>query len=129
MPTLVDTSVWIDLFADRPTAEVSRLKGLVGYEELLIGDLILAELLQGVRSDQEATLIDTAFSAYPVVSLVGEVNARRSAANYRALRRQGITIRKTIDCLIATWCISNHVPLLHNDRDFRPFTRQGLVEA
>ena len=129
MPTLVDTSVWIDFFAARPTPEVSRLKGLVGHEELLIGDLILTELLQGVRSDQEAVLIETAFSAYRVVPLVGQQVARRSALNYRLLRRRGITVRKTIDCLIATWCIEHHVPLLHNDRDFRPFAQLGLTEA
>ena len=129
MSTLVDTSVWIDFFAARPTPEVSRLKGLVGYEELLIGDLILAELLQGVHSDQEAALIENAFSAYQVVPLVGQEAARRSALNYRVLRRRGITVRKTIDCLIATWCIDHRVPLLHNDRDFRPFGELGLTEA
>ena len=129
MPTLVDTSVWIDFFAARPTQEVARLKRLVGYEELLIGDLILTELLQGVRTDQEANLIESAFRTYPVVALVGEKAARRSAFNYRALRHQGVTVRKTIDCLIATWCIDNRVPLLHNDRDFRPFVQLGLAEA
>jgi predicted nucleic acid-binding protein len=129
VPTLVDTSVWIDFFVARPTQEVTRLKGLIGHEELLIGDLILTELLQGVRTDQETVLIESAFRAYPVVALVGEQAARKSAFNYRALRQPGITARKTIDCLIATWCIENRVPLLHNDGGFRPFVRLGLLEA
>lgn len=129
MTTLVDTSVWVDLFRGTQTPPVRRLKGLVGREPLLIGDLILAEILQGIRSDRELDRVEAALGAYPVVSLVGERNARRSARLYRQLRTQGITVRKTIDCLIATWCIESRVALLHDDRDFRPFVRLGLVEA
>ena len=129
MPTLVDTSVWVDLFRAASTPAVARLKALVGREPLVIGDLILAEILQGLRSDAEVRRVESAFGAYPVVPLVGEAIARRSAAHYRALRRQGVTVRKTIDCLIATWCIENRVPLLHDDRDFHPFTALGLVEV
>jgi predicted nucleic acid-binding protein len=101
---------------------------MVGIEELLLGDLILAEMLQGIR-DHELARVEAAFSAYRVVSLVGEAIARQSAANYRQLRQQGITVRKTADCLIATWCIRHSVPLLHADRDFSSFVSLGLVEA
>lgn len=129
MSILVDTSVWIDFLHGQATPQVARLKALVGHEELIIGDLILAELLQGIRDDRDVVRVEAAFSAYRVVPLVGEQIARQSAMYYRQLRRQGITVRKTIDCLIATWCIQNHVPLLHADRDFQHFARLGLIEA
>jgi predicted nucleic acid-binding protein len=129
MAILVDTSVWIDFFNGRPTVQVTQLKKIVGIEELLIGDLILAEILQGIANDKELKRVEAAFASFRVVPLVGEQIARQSASHYRFLRKQGITIRKTIDCLIAAWCIENHVPLLHADRDFHPFTRLGLVEA
>ncbi|MFQ5595409.1 MAG: PIN domain nuclease, partial [Anaerolineae bacterium] len=121
MPVLVDTSVWIDFFRGRATRQVARLKELVGHEELIIGDLILAELLQGVRDEKDVARVEAAFAAYQVAPLVGEAIARQSALYYRQLRRRGITVRKTMDCLIATWCMQHHVPLLHADRDFSPF--------
>ncbi|MBP7962724.1 MAG: PIN domain nuclease [Caldilineaceae bacterium] len=129
MAVLVDTSVWIDLFRGQESDPVLRLRTLLADGvELVIGDLILTELLQGVRHESELRKVETAFAAYRVEPLVGEALARRSAYNYRLLRTQGITIRKTIDCLIATWCIENRVPLLHNDRDFLPFERLGLQQ-
>jgi predicted nucleic acid-binding protein len=128
MPILVDTSVWIDFFRGNRTPQVKRLKECLGREEIVLGDLILAELLQGVRDD-EAERIEQAFAAFRVVPLAGESIARRSAAVYRALRGRGITVRKTIDCLIATWCIETHTPLLFSDRDFLPFVDFGLVDA
>lgn len=129
MPVLVDTSVWIDLFRGHATVQVARLKDLVGHEELVIGDLVLAEILQGIVDEQDVAPVETAFAAYRVVPLVGELIARQSAKYYRRLRRQGITVRKTIDCLIAAWCIQHRVPLLHADRDFSPFIPMGLIEA
>lgn len=128
MSVLVDTSIWIDFFRGQPTAEVNRFKELVGREEVLIGDLILAELLQGVRDKKDLLRVEITLEAFRVVPLVGEDIARQSAINYRRLRGDGITIRKTIDCLIATWCIQNTVPLIHADRDFRPFVSLGLIE-
>jgi len=128
MAVLVDTSVWIDLFRARQAPHVTTLKRLIGRQELVLGDLILAEILQGIGSPQEVERVEHAFRAYPIVPLVGESIARKSAEYYRALRSQGITVRKTIDCLIATWCIENQTPLLHNDRDFKPFARLGLRE-
>ena len=125
---LIDTSVWIDFFGGRPTPEVARLNKIVGRQEVVIGDLILAELLQGIQYDKDLIHVEAKLAAFEIVPLVGESIARQSAANYRWLRRQGITIRKTIDCLIATWCIGHSVPLLHADHDFRPFVRLGLVD-
>ncbi len=128
MPVLVDTSVWIDFFRGRPTAEVTRFKELVGSEEVFIGDLILAEILHGVGDKEDLRQVERSFEAFQVVPLVGEKIARQSALNYRSLRREGSTIPKTIDCLIAAWCIRNTIPLLHADRDFRPFAALGLIE-
>jgi predicted nucleic acid-binding protein len=129
MPIMIDTSVWIDFLHGYATPQVARLKALLGEEDLLIGDLILAEILQGIRDDHDVLRVEAAFAPYPVVPLVGEAIARQSARYYRRLRKQGITVRKTIDCLIATWCIMHSVPLLHADRDFAPFVMLGLVEA
>lgn len=128
MPVLVDTSVWIDFFRGRATPQVTRLKEMLGQQEILLGDLILAEMLQGVQ-EHEVARIEKAFAAFQVAPLVGEAVARQSAANYRTLRSRGITVRKTIDCLIATWCIRNRTPLLHADRDFLPFIDLGLIDG
>lgn len=130
MALMVDTSVWIDFFRGNSTPEVQRLVNYIeSNERIFTGDLILAELLQGIRPGIELSNFETAFQAFLVVNMVGENNARQSAAFYRHLRNQGFTIRKTIDCLIATWCILNQVPLLHADRDFQPFVNLGLVEG
>jgi hypothetical protein len=129
MTTMVDTSVWVDFFDGRATPGVSRLKGLARHEELIVGDIILAEVLQGIRTEEQVRRVEAAWADFRVVSLVGAANARRSARQYRELRRRGITIRNTIDCLIATWCIRHGVALLHADRDFAPFAAFGLVEA
>ncbi len=128
MPVLVDTSVWIDFFRGHATPQVTRLKELIGRHEILQGDLILAEILQGVQ-EHEVARVEEAFAAVQVMPLVGEAVARQSAAMYRTLRSQGITVRKTIDCLIAAWCIRTGTPLLHADRDFLPFIELGLVDA
>ena len=130
MAVLVDTSVWIHFFRGEQTKSVLRLKSLIRKEEMLIiGDLILLEVLQGIRDRKELLEVETAFHSLPVVALAGEQMARRSAAHYRSLRSQGVTVRRTIDCVIATWCIYKNVPLLHNDRDFHHFVRFGLREA
>ena len=130
MAILIDTSVWIDFFRGNETSQVLRLEEYIRENErLLTGDLILTELLQGIRTSQELNAVSSAFEAFLVVELVGETTARQSAAFYRHLRENGITVRKTIDGLIATWCILNQVPLLHADRDFRHYVSLGLVEA
>jgi predicted nucleic acid-binding protein len=117
---LVDTSVWIDHLNDNRTDEVETLRRLVGFAPLLIGDLILCEILQGLRSGREAAIVEQALRRFDIVSLVTPSLAVQAAANYRFLRAKGITIRKTIDLLIATFCIENNHALLHADRDFDP---------
>jgi predicted nucleic acid-binding protein len=117
---LVDTWVWVDHLNDRPTAEVETLRGLVGRVPLLVGDLILCEILQGLRSDREAALVEQALRRFDLVTLTDPELAVRAAANYRFLRGKGVTISKTIDLLIGTFCIERGHVLLHADRDFEP---------
>jgi predicted nucleic acid-binding protein len=127
----VDTSVWIDLFAGRPTLETERGRALiVAKHELLVGDLVLAEILQGTRNDRDHQRKLALLEAFTHVPVVDRQVAEQSARNYRTLRALGITVRKTIDTLIATRCILADVPLLYGDRDFDPFVRHlGLRSA
>jgi predicted nucleic acid-binding protein len=119
---LVDSSVWIDFFGNAPRPQVHRLATMLqGHERVLLGDLVLAEVLQGVHADREFRLVRNALLTLETVRLASPSLAITSARNYRALRREGVTVRKAIDCLIATWCIETGVPLLHSDRDFAPF--------
>ena len=120
---LVDSSVWIDHFRNIESDEVCRLRQLIGEEPLLIGDLILCEILQGFNSEAEARLVQRLFGRFEAVALSDPGLAATAAANYRFLRRQGITIRKTIDLSIGTFCIERGHALLHSDRDFEPMER------
>ena len=130
MPTIIDTSVWIDFFRGAPTREVELLGGVVRQGHAAVGDLILCEILQGLKQDQDFRTVQRHFKAFPIFSMVGAEIAVKSAQNYRRLRSKSITVRKTIDCLIATFCIENDFVLLHNDRDFEPFERElGLTVA
>lgn len=126
---LVDTSVWIDYFGDVVSAQVQQLDGLVGRKQVLTGDLVLAEVLQGVRSDREFRIVRDALLTLDVVQLTSPALAVRSAQNYRVLRRHGLTVRKTIDCLIASWCIEHGIPLLYSDRDYQPFVKHLGLQA
>lgn len=128
---LVDTSVLIDYFNGAPTAEAIRLEKLMDKSAaLVIGDLILMELLQGFRSDRDAARAQDALLMFEVVELGGTDRAISAARNYRRLRHLGITVRKPIDCLIATCCIEENLALLHRDRDFNPFVAHlGLTVA
>ena len=93
-----------------------------------MGDLVMAEVLQGIRSDREFHIVRQSFFVLEQVSLVDPFLAVKCAQNYRSLRRLGVSICKTVDCIIATWCIENGVPLLHSDKDFEPFEQHlGLV--
>jgi predicted nucleic acid-binding protein len=118
---MVDSSVWIDYFNGTITPQTNHLDTILGIEEIVIGDLILAEVLQGFRLDKDYEAAKKAMYAFPILSLVGPNLALKSADNYRSLRKRGITIRKTIDCLIATFCIENILEILHSDSDFDPF--------
>ena len=127
---LVDSSVWIDYFRGTGTPQVEVLDGLLGRTRLAIGDLIVVEVLQGVRDEKEFNLVRKTLDAFTQVELVGHDIAVKAARNYRALRGMGITVRKTIDSIIATRCIESGLTLLHSDRDFLPFVEHlGLKVA
>jgi predicted nucleic acid-binding protein len=115
---LVDSSVWIGYFNGADTWQTRWLDHALQHDVVIIGDLILAEVLQGFRSDAEVFRAEKALNALTVVELGGADRAVRAARRYRNLRKKGCTIRKTIDLFIAEWCIENDVPLLHHDSDF-----------
>jgi len=117
---IADTSVWIDFFRGLDVPHVNRLENALISDRLYIGDLIIAELLQGVKNDKGAKEIREIISKLTVVNMVNESIAYKSAENYRILRTKGKTVRKTIDMLIATFCIEKGMTLIHNDRDFDP---------
>jgi predicted nucleic acid-binding protein len=117
---LVDSSVWIDLLNNVVTEPVRRLRALIPTTPLLIGDLILCEVLQGLRIEAQARLVERSLRRFEAVSLIDPELAVKAAANYRFLRRRGITVRKTIDLIIGTFCIERGHLLLHSDRDFAP---------
>jgi predicted nucleic acid-binding protein len=127
---VVDSSVWIDFLNGRKVPHVARLQAILGNEEIIVGDLMLCEVLQGLASERAARQVEGLMRRLEVVSMAGEAVAIAAARNFRSLRRHGITVRKTIDLLIGTWCIENRRPLLHNDSDFRPMAQHlGLIEA
>ncbi|MFI3157555.1 MAG: PIN domain nuclease [Methylococcaceae bacterium] len=118
---LVDSSVWIDYFNGTETLATKKLDNLLGVQPVCTGDLILAEVLQGFRLDQDYQRAKTLLCSLPVHAMLGASLSLKSAENFRKLRKQGVTIRKTIDTMIATFCIENELPLLHSDKDFQPF--------
>ena len=117
----VDSSVWIDYFTGKNTPEAERLDSLLGKEPIAIGDLVLTEVLQGFRADKDFRKAKELLMSLTVVNILDTTIALKSAANFRALRKRGVTVRKTVDTIIATYCIENRLPLLHSDKDFRPF--------
>jgi predicted nucleic acid-binding protein len=118
---LIDSTVWIDYFNGRVTPQTDYLDRILSDQLILVGDLILAEVLQGYRSEAEFEQARQALGRFEQVSLVDPALAVLSARNDRTLRRLGVTARKTIDCLIATYCIENEHSLLHNDSDYDSF--------
>ena len=126
---VVDSSVWIDFLNGRHPPHVRRLREILGAAEIAIGDLMLCEVLQGLGSERAAREVEALLRRFEIVPMASDAIAVQAARNFRSLRRRGITIRRTIDLLIGTWCIENHRPLLHNDSDFRPMARHlGLIE-
>ena len=121
--TLVDSSVWIDYFKGTITAQTERLDSLLGLEPLAIGDLILTEVLQGFNKERDFNDARKMLTSLIVVELGGQEIAIPAAKNVRRLRGLGVTVRKTIDTVIATRCIESEYDLLHNDRDFDPFAK------
>jgi predicted nucleic acid-binding protein len=126
---LVDTSVWIDYFKGLDTQETNLLDLSLGNNDVAIGDLILLEILQGFRSDKEYKIAKEHLSALHQFNMLTTELAINAAENYRALRKQGITIRKTADVIIATFCIENSLPLLFTDRDFIPFVQNLKLQS
>jgi predicted nucleic acid-binding protein len=127
---LVDSSVWIDWFRGTPTPAADRLDTMLGREELLVGDIILTEVLQGFAADTDFRTARTALAAFPLIAIATPATAETAASHYRALRQRGVTVRKTIDTLIATRCLADGLALLYSDRDFDPFvTHLGLQAA
>jgi len=127
---LVDTSVWIDYFRGVVTPEADKLDDLLGGGQLVIKNIILTEVLQGFISGREFNQGRKLLASLSFISLVDEYVAVQAARNFRTLRTLGITIRKTIDTLIATSCIEKQLSLLYSDRDFDPFVQHaGLRSA
>lgn len=120
---IVDSSVWIDYFNGNSTKETEYLYSILGKELIIIPDLILTEVLQGFDTDKDFELAKTYLLNFPIVSICNNNIALKSAENYRKLRKMGSTVRKTIDCIIATYCIENGISLLHSDKDFLPFSK------
>jgi predicted nucleic acid-binding protein len=118
---LVDSSVWIDYFRGTVTAQTDQLDRLLGREPLAIGDLILAEVLQGFDSERDFRAAQRLLTTFQIVEIGGREIAIQAARNYRLLRGHGVTVRKTIDTMIATRCIESGFDLLHSDRDFDAF--------
>lgn len=126
---MVDTSVWVDYFNGRDTAETDRLDIALGNEAVAIGDLILTEILQGFRSDKDYKAAKSHLMALHQFEMLGLDMALLAAENYRKLRKRGLAIRKTADVIIATFCIENDIPLLFSDRDFLPFVQHMRLES
>jgi predicted nucleic acid-binding protein len=120
---LVDSSVWIDYFRGTVTPQTEKLDSLLGQQPLAIGDLILTEVLQGLDAERDFNVTRKMLTSLTVVELGGKEIAIQAAKNYRALRRLGVTVRKTIDAVIATRCIKDGYDLLHSDQDFDPFAK------
>jgi predicted nucleic acid-binding protein len=118
---VVDSSVWIDYFNGQVTPQTDYLDQILLERPILVGDLILGEVLQGFRSDADFEAARWSLSKFTQVSMMSPELAVQSAMNYRALRKAGLSIHKTIDCFIATYCIENGHALLHSDSDFDPF--------
>lgn len=120
---LVDSSVWIDYFNGTETLATQKLDGLLGVHPVCTGDLILTEVLQGFRKDTDYQVAKNLLCSLSIHTMVGTEIGLKAANNFRMLRKQGVTVRKTIDTLIATYCIENGLMLLHSDKDFQPFQR------
>ncbi|BAZ81765.1 PIN domain nuclease [Sphaerospermopsis kisseleviana CS-549] len=127
---IVDSSVWVDYFNGIETPETNKLDQLLGVEPIAISDLILTEVLQGFRSDNGYQTAKELLTSLHIFEMLGLDIAIKSADNYRFLRKQGITIRKTADVIIATFCIETQNSLLFSDKDFLPFVNHlGLIRV
>jgi predicted nucleic acid-binding protein len=124
---VVDSTVWIDFFRGRVTRETTALRSLMGVGVILVGDLVLAEVLQGFPDEGQAEAGRRTLQRFTVEPMVGRDIAVAAASNYRRLRTEGITVRRTIDLVIGNFCIERGHALLHHDHDFDPMAaRLGL---
>ena len=127
---VVDSSVWVDYFNGVSTPASDRLDQLLEIEPLAVGDLILTEVLQGFRLDRNYHTAKKLLASLTVVDMVGQEIAVKAADNFRSLRKRGITVRKTVDMIIATSCIEKRLNLLYSERDFEPCREHlGLLSA
>ena len=117
---VVDSSVWIANLRNTVSEPVRVLRSLFEREVLLVGDIVLLEVLQGARDEAHAIRLAQDLNAFEIVPMLGTRVAVQAARNYRTLRSKGITIRKTVDLIIGTFCIEHGHTLLHEDRDFEP---------
>ncbi|OJU85161.1 MAG: hypothetical protein BGO11_20045 [Solirubrobacterales bacterium 70-9] len=116
---VVDTSVWIDVLNERPTPAAARCVELIETgEPVALTDIVFTEILQSLRSEEEARLVEEHLRAFPILCLDGIEDFALAAELYRAARAAGTTIRKTLDCLVAAPCVRTGAPLLHADADF-----------
>lgn len=120
---LVDSSVWIDYFNGVQSSKTDWLDSSLGSTPIIIGDLILTEVLQGFQTEKDFKIAKDLLLGIPFMAMGGQSLALESAVNYRYLRKKGVTVRKTIDIIIGTFCIHNQFTLLHCDRDFDPMVQ------
>ena len=120
---LVDTSVWIDYFNGKACWQTDYLDGALSNDTILTGDIILCEILQGFHTNKEFNTAKNALDVLECVPIGGKQLAIQAANNFSYLRKKGITIRKTVDILIGTWCIESGISLLHNDKDFNQMAK------
>jgi hypothetical protein len=120
---VVDSSVWIHYFNGKKTSQTDLLHSSLGNTPVVMGDLILTEVLQGFQDAKQFKIAKDLLMGLPFMPMVGRIIALQSAENYRSLRRRGVTVRRTIDVLIGTFCIYYQLPLLHDDRDFDPIVK------
>ena len=126
---LVDSSVWIDYFNGEDNKQTNTLNDALGVRPVAVGDLMLAEVLQGFKDDKDYKTAKSLFDDLIIYDLVGKTMAIKSADNFRALRKKGITVRKPVDVIIATFCIEKELPLLFLDKDFKPFVKHLGLSA
>jgi predicted nucleic acid-binding protein len=120
---VADSSVWIDYFNGVTTRQTEHLHAYLDDELVIMGDIILAEVLQGFKKDGDFRTARQLLDTLVFKEMLGRDLAVKTAQNYRRLRKKGVTVRKTIDVMIATFCIESHLPLLHSDKDFEPMVK------
>jgi predicted nucleic acid-binding protein len=115
---VVDSSVWIANLRNSDSSSVQKLRNLADPRQIIVGDLILMEVLQGARDERHSAIIEQFLRLFTIQPMLDEAIAVQAARNYRILREQGVAVRKTADLIIGTFCIEGGHTLLHEDRDF-----------